>query len=389
MSAKKIHHLFCIALILMFALGTACSPAKQHNKYLTAEDEAVMELLDAIKRNPNDKELLSAFPDRYAQSMDSRERNKEYVLRDNPPGDRWALWSKQLEASAYITQEVMKVPQAAALIRLPRFYTAEIEEAKSNAASEYYNQGLEYLMYNNRPYAQQALDMFQKANKIKPGYLDVARKIEEATLLSQMVVMVNPVDYYNYGWNHWGLNNDYLQWQMVNDLNRQSWRNVRFYTPEDVRRLRLHPERIVELRFMRLDVYSPFQERNQYERTAMVPVAGGSRPDSTKPAMQQVRATVYITRRTIRGEADLFCNVYDQVVNRSVFTDHFPGRYQWEERTASFTGDRRALTDEDLRLLNNRFSSDPTRNDIARKLIEDSYQRLISRIQQAVNFGTN
>ena len=375
-----------LAAMLFFM---ACSSSSKYKKYMREEDEAVLELVEALRKSPADKRLWEQLPDVYNNSMNSRERDKEFVLRDNPAGDRWVLWANQLEASKYITETVMKLPGASAYITNPRYYTSEMENAKENAADEYYQQGMEYMAYNNRPYAQKALDMFQKANRAKPGYLDVNEQIRQATLLAQMVVMVNPVDYYNFGWNYWGLSNDYLQWQMVSDLNRQSWRNVRFYTNDEVRQLRLHPERVVDMRFVRLDVYSPNTERYQYERTANIPVTGGSRPDSTSPSYQQVKATVFVTRRQVRGEADLVCNVYDQVVNRSIFSDHFPGRYQWEERSATYRGDRRALTDEDWRLINNRMPNDPTRNDIARKLIEDSYQQLISRIQRAVNFNVN
>ena len=379
---------FSIALYFLLGLFIACSPAAQHKKYLSAEDEAVMELLESIRKNPSDQNLIKQLPALYEQSMNSREQMKSYVLRDNAPGDRWALWARQLEASQYITDAIMKVPAAASVIVAPRYYTIELQDAKSQAAKEYYDIGLEYLYYNNRPYAQKALGMFQEANKMVPGYLDVQERIREATFLSQLVVLVNSVDYYNYGWNYWGLSNDYLQWQMVNDLNRRSYRNVKFYTNEDISRLRLHPEQIIDLRFMRLNVYSPAQNRYQYERTATIPSTGG-RPDSTRPANREVKATVFVTSRIVRGDADLMCTVFDQVQRRTVFSEHFPGRYQWEQKTARYTGDSRALRAEDWALINGSNMPDPSRNDIARKLIEDSYAQLINRIAQVVDFNAN
>ena len=222
-----------------------------------------------------------------------------------------------------------------------------------------------------------------------PGYRDVSQLMREAEQMAQMVVVVNPVDYYNYGWNYWGLNNDYLQWQMVNDLNRRSYRNVQFYTTADINRSRLHPEQIIDLRFVRLNVFSPSQNRYQYERTASVPVNSGSRPDSTRPAYKEVKATVFITSRLIRGEADLVCSIYDQVQRRTIFSDHFPGRYQWEQKSARYSGDSRALRAEDWAIINGSSMPDPSRNDIARRLIEDSYSRLIERIRQAVDFNAN
>jgi hypothetical protein len=56
--------------------------------------------------------------------------------------------------------------------------------------------------------------------------------------------------------------------------------------------------------------------------------------------------------------------------------------------SASYNGDQRALTDEDLRLVNNRFDRYPTREEVGQKLINDAYGALVRRIEQGVNFDS-
>jgi hypothetical protein len=90
----------------------------------------------------------------------------------------------------------------------------------------------------------------------------------------------------------------------------------------------------------------------------------------------------------VTGEADLECRIYDVPTGRNILYDHFPGRYNWVFESASYNGDQRALTDEDLRLVNNRFDRYPTREEVGQKLINDAYGALVRRIEQGVNFDS-
>ncbi|MCU0396042.1 MAG: hypothetical protein MUF29_09030, partial [Chitinophagaceae bacterium] len=375
---KKHLPLFWLALLLVLGCSVSKAPVK---KFLSAEDEAVLELLDQLRKTPDDKTVLNLLPEYYSRAMNSRAAMKDYVLRDNPAGDRWVLWRRQLEASQSITDAVMSFPPAAALITQPVYFTRDIADARNQAAAEYYDLGLEYLSYNNRPYAEKALTAFQNARREVPGYKDTDRLIAEAEALSQLVVLVNPVDYYQFGWNYWGLNNDYLQWQMIQDLNRRSYRRTVFVTEQEARARRLHAERVVDMRFVYLNVSNPHTERRSYTRSQVI--TPQPRPGTTtRPGSQTVTATVTVTRRYIDGRGDLECRIYDVPTGSNILYDRFPGRYNWVMETATYTGDSRALTDEDWRLINNRFNQVPTRQDVAQKVIEDSYQLLLRRIEQ-------
>ena len=375
-----------LLLYVSLALVAGCGAPAAVRKYLSAEDEAVLELLDALKKKPNDAGLLNQLPDLYERAMSSRDAMRGYVLTDNPAGDRWVLWRRQLEASQYITKLVMALPAATNYIKNPRAFESQIADARQQAAEEYYNLGLEYLNYQNRPYAQKALDMFTKANREVAGYKDVNRLMRDAELMAQMVVVVNPVDYYRFSFRHWGFNEDYLQWQMIRDLNNRSYRNVRFYSDEEVRRLRLHPERVVDMRFDQLFISSPYTERRQYQRSAQIPVDGSTGGNQTKPTYTTVTATVFVTRRYINANASLECRIYDVPTRRDILYDRFPGRYNWVQETATYTGDQRALTQADWQLINNRFNQYPTCEEIAQQMIRDCYNQLLSRIQQGVSF---
>lgn len=386
-----------VLCLLMVACGGG-SGTNALKRFLSAEDNAVIELLDALRKNPSDKSLLELLPSTYDRAMQSRTAMQAYVLRDNPPGDRWVLWRRQLEASQSITDMVLAFPQAAAVITRPVYFRDQISEARTKAADEYYNEAMQLMRQQNRQDARRAIELFNKATREIPNYRDVANQIRMAEQMATLWVVVNPVDYYSFGWNYWGFQNDYLQWQMLRDLNNRSFRMTRFVSEQEARGMRIVPERVVDMRFARLMVTNPFTERNSFDRQKQIvvedptppsrPPADGSKPVPKPPQTITVRARVTITRQLVNGDADLQCRIYDVRTGRNILFDNFPGRYNWVFESASFTGDRRALTDNDLRFLNNRFERYPTREEVARKLIDDAYGLLIRRIEQGVNFDS-
>ncbi len=381
--------------LLLVTLWVGCGHKlipNSNRQFLSAEDEAVLELLLDIRKNPADKSLLDLLPTMYERAMQSRAAMEGYVLRDNPPGDRWVLWRRQLEASQSITDAVLAIPQASAMIKSPVHFREQISEARVNAAEEYYTRGMELLQYENRQDARLALEAFQKAKREMPEYKDVNNQIRRAEALATLFVVVNPVDYYSFGWNYWGYQNDYLQYQMLRDLNSRSYKLTRFLSEQEARSMRIQPERVVDMRFARLQVNNPYTERNTYQREKQIPGPDPKKDSLGRPLHPRgtitVKATITITRRFIKGDADLECRIYDIVSGRNILYDHFPGRYSWVYETATYNGDQRALADEDLRILNNRFDRYPTREEVGQKLINDAYAELIRRIERGVNFDS-
>lgn len=383
---------FALCIIgLLAACGNKMVPGNVV-KFLSAEDEAVLELLASIKKDPTNKSLLEMLPGTYQRAMDSRIAMKDYVMRDNPPGDRWVYWRKQLEASQSITDAVLSYPPASAVIANPVQFRNQISDARVQAAAEYYDLAMGLLAKQDRRDARTAIDYLQKAQKESPGYKDVADQLRNAKELATLYVVVNPVDYYSFGWNYWGFQNDYLQWQMLRDLNNRSYSYTRFVSEQEARTLNKKPEKVVDMRFARLMVYNPYTERNTFERQKQIEEPGSVKPGIGEKALPSktitVKATVTVTKRLVKGDADLECRIFDLPTGRNILYDHFPGRYNWVFESATFTGDQRALTADDLRLINNRFDQYPTREEVGQKLINDAYASLLSRIEQGVKFDS-
>lgn len=373
---------------LFILLLVSCSTGKQIEKRYTGDDKIVFALIEKLKKNPSDAEAAKQFPEAYRQAAETRKNINKDTYTNMNEGDRWIEISKQLAVAEKLYVEIKGNTTLSKLIPNPWNPEEKIRDAKLNAAEEYYNQGLAFLNYNNRPYAQKAYNAFTKANNAYPNYKDVKNLLAQAKELATIKVMVRPVNYYNFGWNYWGFDRDYLQYKMVQDLNNSSYyQNVRFYTDRDANAQRVQPDKVVELNFNELYI-SPVS-RDQYTiRRSKKIKTGETKSNPPQPIYETVNATVYVTRQVLQSRASLDCRIYDWVSGSNLLMAQFPDNYAWKEERARYTGDSRALEPSDWNLINNNSGiTIPGRNEIAERLINNCYNQLLSRIRSGVKFG--
>jgi len=375
-----------LQLLLFSLILTACSPTKQIEKRYTPDDKLVFDLIERLKKNPNDADAAKQLPEAYEQAAEVRKNINSNTFNNMNEGDRWIEISKQLLVAQQLYSEIRANPVISKIIPNPWDPTVKIQEAKQKAAEEYYNQGQQYLTYNNRPYARKAYDMFVKANNAYPNYKDVREMMEQSKLLATIKVVVNPVNYDNYGWNYWGFNNDYLQYKIIRDLNNSSYRDVKFYSEDEARRANIRPDRIVNLTFTDLYIGQLFNDRYSIDRSKQIEV-GQTKTNPPQPIYETVKATVYVTRRVLQSRASLECRIYDWASNRNILFDRFPDNNTWKDESARYTGDKRALEQSDWNLINNSSNiNPPSRNELAQRLVDNCYNQLLSRIKNGVSF---
>ena len=376
---------YCLLLLLFVG---SCSPSSHLKKYYSEEDKSVFELADKLKKNPADKEALQQLPQAYTIAANKRRELTVANYNNLPPGDNYLELAKEYGVMLQMYQQISAVP--AAKNAVPNLWdpTMQIQEAKNNAAKEYYNQGLDYMARDNRASARAAYDYFSKANNAVPGYEDSRALMQQALKKSTINVIVRAANYYNHNWNYWGFQNDWLQQQIINDLNMQSFRDVRFYSDGEANAKNIFADRIVELTVTELYIGQVFSDRYSISRSKDIQT-GTTKSDPPKPVYKTVNATVNVTTRYMQSNAVLECRIYDQANGYNLLYDRFPGNDEWKIETATFTGDRDALTQDDWNKINNsNFVNPPTQSVIADKLIRNCYGLLLNRIRNGVQFGS-
>lgn len=374
-----------LLLVALYTIG--CGSTNKLKKYYTLEDKTVFELLERLQKNATDKDALQLLPGAYTTAIDKRKMLTEASYSTLPPGDRYMTLAQEYGVLQQMYEQITAIPVAKKAIAGLWDPSAEIIKAKNNAAREYYNQGLEYMTYDNRQSAKSAYEYFAKANRILPGYENVRTLMTEALDRATIKVIVRAANYYNYGWNYWGFQNDWLQQQVISDLNNQSYRDVRFYSGWDADTRKIRADRVVELNFTELFVGQVYTDRHTINRSTEVQT-GSTKTNPPQPIYSTVYAKVFVTKRYMQSRATLESRIYDQATGRNLLFDRFPGYDDWKVETATYTGDKRALTSSDRALINNSSNViTPTRQQVADRLVKSCYNLLLSRIKSGVQFG--
>jgi hypothetical protein len=248
-----------------------------------------------------------------------------------------------------------------------------------------YDRGLELLQDNNRDSYKQAYFEFQKALSLKPGDIAARQKMDEAYERAVINVIVLPLvqsgfqhSSYNYGFVNFDNN-------LLRQLNNNRNLFVRYYSPAEANGFNIRTDQIVEMRFSHIDVDRYRDQRTVRELSKQVVVKETViRPDSIVREYATVKARITTTKRILRADGLLQVTARDYN-NQWLWSDTYRGDYHWSAEFSSYTGDARALSDEDKKLLDCRESFPPSESEIARIIIDEVRNKAENGIRNYFN----
>lgn len=364
-------------LIIMIAAYTLAGCGGSGSLTRTPEeDKEVFQAISKLGKNSNAEAAQKAFTSSYATAV-LLHQNKITEYRNGTLQDRWERIMHEYGRLNKLAETVQASPQASTLVQTKR-YDEQYAEAKQRAVEAYYEKAKSLLTYDNREASVEAYELLQRLNRLAPNYKDSRNLLNIAERSSLLNVVVAPVNYYAQSYNYWGLNNDYVQQEIVRELRFQlPSKNVRIFTDLEARTNRIQPDRIIEIRWDEL--FLPFPTTQTFTREVSREVQTGVDADK-KPVYTTVRATIFVTRRAIQARGNLLCTIINQN-NERLLWENFPASYNWVEEAATYRGDSRALSSSDWALINNTRIIDPNRRDVFVNVFRQVYPQLMSRIR--------
>jgi hypothetical protein len=196
---------------------------------------------------------------------------------------------------------------------------------------------------------------------------------------SILKIVINPVNYYSHNYGYYGLNNDFVQQEIVRDLRFQlSSGNVRVFSSWEARSSNIVPDRVIDIEWNEL--FLPIPRTQTFTRQVSRTVQTGETADK-KPIYATVSATLYITRRVLDSRARLSCRVYEPNTNNVILWDEFPVNNNQVEEYATYSGDSRALSAYEWALVNNRSFGDLSQYDMFTNVFRSVYPQLLNRLR--------
>jgi hypothetical protein len=376
MFMKKIYFVLLIAVGSWLASCKSASKLYQKGNY----DEAVQVAVKKLQKDPNDPKLKSVVQDAYRYAVtDHENRIRNYSSMDNEM--KWEWMYNEYSDLQNLHNAIFKAPSVYELVR-PKDYSSDINANAAKASDVHYNRGMQLMNNNDRQSAKNAYHEFKTAISFKPGDANIQRMINEAYDAALTVVAIVPIN--NYGFQYASYN--YQLQNFDNDIVRVLQYNtsnefVKFYSTWETQRLNIVPDEIVEMNFTQINIGNIKDNYSTREVSQDVVVKETVyKPDSVIKQYAKVKATITTTQRTMSSQGNLSINIRDKN-GKWLWSDNVVGNSNWSTAFSSYTGDERALGDEDKQSLNKARDTPPREEEIMKCIQESIYGEFVSRIR--------
>jgi len=374
-------------LTAIIVLGS-CKSSKDY-LLRSNEDKTLFDIVKKLNKRSDDEDATKALAQVYREVTQRHIKNINTYTGYNDIS-KWDKLNGEYNTLQNIYNAIDNSDAASRLIT-PKSYINEINAVKQSAAEDYYQLGERLFDNDNRDYAKKAYNAFKKAGNWVRDYKDSKAKMDDAYNSSIVNVVINPIVdnsfFFNTGWGNMGYNftNEYFQQNLVSDLGGKYATRypARFYTEWEARRDNAQPDWVVDLTLRNMDIPQPMV--NNYSRNVSKQIKIGS-DTSGKPVYQTVYATLNIQRQYFNARAQMDMNIVEVATRRNITFNNYSDTYNWQQELATYSGDRRALSDNDYALVNNGRFNTPRREDILNELYRNIYPQVKSRISNEVDW---
>jgi hypothetical protein len=177
-----------------------------------------------------------------------------------------------------------------------------------------------------------------------------------------------------------------VQSRLIQDLGGQSANRIpaRFYTPLQLLQVNDKPQLVADMVWRNIQINNPVSNYSSYNRSKQIEFGKDS---ANRPIYRTIYATVNVEERRLDATGTLHLLINDIGTRNQVVWDQFQATFTRTNEIATYTGDKRALTNQDWTLINNsRNMMMPTNGEIIAELMENVYERLQNRIRGAANW---
>ncbi len=308
-------------------------------------DAAVYKAAERLRNNPGNKEATAVLPKAYELASGKHLRGIEDAQLSSARL-KYETIVLHYEKLNQLAAEITSCTACIDLIPSPPRYIRELEGARYRAAEGRVKTGDELLQQGGRVNAKKALMNFQKAQFYVPHFEGVGKRIQEATYLATLKVVVEPVNIHSrlYQLNAFHFN------QQVEQFIRQYHKNafVAFYTPQEARDKHIFPDQVIQLSFEDFQVGQQYVKETVEKLKKDSVIVGYTR--NQVPIYQTVRGSLSVFDKKVSSSGILWMQIKEGEQQKIVRQKKMAGTYVWETRWAVFNGDQRVLNPTQLKL---------------------------------------
>ncbi|MEO8403416.1 MAG: hypothetical protein ABI480_02435 [Chitinophagaceae bacterium] len=365
MKLKLYSIVFILSTIFLFSCKSA-EKLYQKGRY----DEAVELAAKKLGKKPNDASMLQTLQSAYRFAVEDHEGRIRNYNSSNDDLKYESIYAEYLDLQR-LYDAIHRSPSVYDIVQ-PTDYSSFITTYKEEAANARVERGLTLLDNNTKSGSRDAYYEFQKALALKPGDLTIQQRMDEAFSNAVTNVIVLPLTRYGYQYSSYNFDMNNFNYNIMRYLsNNSNSPFVRYYSSQDAQATNIRTDNVVEMRFSDVNIGRYRDERSTREVTKkVVSKETVYSKDSVVREYITVRAKITTTTRTLRADGLLQAASRD-FNNRLLWSDTYSGNYNWVATFATYTGDERALSDDDKKIISQREQYPPSNDEIIRIIMND------------------
>jgi hypothetical protein len=349
--------------LLLFIIAGSLFSCSTGKKALQKGDyaNAVFKSVERLRGNPDNKNAISTLRNAYPLATSTLEVEIEDILLSNDPS-KYGIAADKYQLLNDMADEIRRSPAAIKIIPNPKTYSTQLTATKDKAAEEAYSNGVRLLNEGDRLSAKDAFYEFQACLEYNPKYKDARKLMLDAKELATLKVVVEPISVPG----RYKLNSDFFFNDLLTQLNNdQSFEFIQLIDSKDADRYRTI-DHILSMQFFEFQVGATKDEKSEKEFTSKDSVKVGTATVNGQQVdvYNRVKATFTSNKRMVSSSGTLQVKILDAYNKKILENKVFPGSFVWQTEWASYNGDQRALSKEQLDLCQKKPEAPPAPQDL-------------------------
>lgn len=362
---------YFIYLSILIVGCTTGKNALQKGNY----DASVIKAVSRLQSSPNNAEALKVLTSAYSLSLQSHLRKIDEAKLSSDVL-RWETVLAEYQQLNQLSNEINSCPSCLTVVPNPQRYTQEIEESKYKAAEVRYAVGLKLMAENNRQSAKEAYASFEKAQYFNPNYKDVKDKLEDAYWSAILKVVVKPAVVNS---NYYRLSAEYFQQEVDQFLyNYKRNKFITFYSERQAIADKIVPDQVLSLDFDDFNVGQTYVKERVEKLKRDSVIVGYTR--GNEPVYGTVKAVLSVFEKNVSSSGLLSFTVTDWNNKKVIRQKRLAGTYVWQDSWASYKGDERALTTQQLNMSKRKEMRPPAPDELFVAFTKPIYDQLTNEI---------
>ena len=369
-----------VAVLFIVIILASCKSASKLYKQGNY-DEAVEVAVKKLQKKPNDAEMRSLIQSAYQYAVNDHEsRIKNYTESSADLKYEW-IYNEYVDLQN-LYAAIYRAPEIAELVR-PTDYSSYVTSFREKAGDAHIGRGRSWMKNADRESYKNAYHEFQAAMRFKPGDIKIQQLMDDAYDAALIRVVITQIDNPGIQFSSYNYNTDQRSADnMISSLANNSGNEfVRFYSVPEARSQNIQPDQVIELKLSDIFIRPMQESRNTKEVTKDVVIKETVyKPDSVVKEYKKVKARLTTTRRSVYADGNLIMTMRDDAGN-FLWNDNVSGQQAWYSEFTSYTGDERALSEEDKQLINRRADNIPAPQTIMSYVRQEVYQDALYKIR--------